>query len=118
MEELYTDIVNELAKIDGNFKECYDELNALSEHVGDDERPAYTMLVELFKGVIDMTVDDWITFFRLPMMNWVGNHSMEELGEAMPRLAHYSYLFTSGVEDAMKENAAEITEEKETEAAE
>ena len=118
MEELYTDIVNGLAKIDGNLQECYDELIELSEQVGDDERLAYTMLVELFKGLVDMTADDWIAFFHLPMMNWVGNHSMEELEESMPRLIHYVHTFTTGVEDAMKENAAEITEEKETEAAE
>ena len=118
MEELYTDIVNGLAKIDGNLQECYDELIELSEQVGDDERLAYTMLVELFKGLVDMTADDWITFFRLPMMNWVGNYSMEELKEAMPRLVHYSHMLTTGMEQAMEENAAEITEEKETEAAE
>ena len=118
MEELYTDIVNGLAERKEDFKACYDELISLSGMMDDEEKLAYTMLTEVFKGLFDMTADDWIVFFQLPIMNWIGNHSKEELQEAAPRLAHYAYLFTSGIEESMEKNATEITEEKETEAAE
>ena len=118
MEELYTDIVNGLAKCDGDFKEIRDGLDELSEQVGDDERLAYNMLMGFCNGLLDMTEDDWITLFHLPMMNWLSNYSMEELEEEMPRLIHYVHTFTTGVEEAMKKNEAEITGGKETEVAE